>query len=94
MATLQEVKDALAKLDIRSQIVDAQLPDERDPSRPVEGLNVWVGDQNARYPDDTVWPPIAGDGWVWGDRFQWGIQADADADSIAARIIETVRTRS
>lgn len=87
--TLEELRDALQRRGYRSQIVDVG-----DAETPTNGLSVWMGDQTARYADDTIWPPVGNDGWVWGDRFQEHQPADIDIDVLAERIIDTVRTRS
>jgi hypothetical protein len=88
-ATIEEVAAALRQLGLRAEIID----DTDDDREQVLGINVWVGDQQRRHADDTIWPPLGTAGWVWGDKFQWGIDANADVDAVVHRVMETVRAR-
>lgn len=76
-ATIQDVCTELNALGIRTAV-------GKPPC-----INVYLKD-GTRVPDDTVWPPGGGRGWVWGDSFQWGEPADTDAKKVARRISGTL----
>lgn len=89
-ATAAQVVAVLVSMDVRAELVTV------DTGVCVEtGVNVWR-DSADRVPADTVWAPspaIEGGGWTWGDAFQHGTYADADAESVAYRILETLPKR-
>ena len=83
MSTLAGIRDELQKMGIRAQLVDGiDAP----------GLNVWAQPLD-RYPATTVWfhqSRTTGDGFAWGDRFQYGAPAIENDAHIAAMIAETL----
>jgi hypothetical protein len=79
-----------AALHERGYRAEAFPPDP--PHSRVDVVNVWH-DRHDRYPATTVWEPFEGDGWQWGDSYQYDAPADIPAGELADRVIATLAPR-
>ena len=84
-ATTQQVVTELERLGLVAEV----LPARPEKGQQVDCINVWVN-PGSRYPVASVYAPFRGDGWSWGDKFQWGAPAEADAATVAERVSRTV----
>lgn len=93
MSQAQDLDTQLLAAALRERGHRAEAFYAEPPNTRVAGLNVWY-DTNDDRPTTCVWAPFSGDGWVWGDNFEYTAPTDTPTRELADRVSTTLTPRA